>query len=90
MHGVGVPVSESHLHLHGHHSLGSVVELVATAASVTVSDLVGMVGTEAGLSVQIAAMKVQWYVFPINVLSTSYQPFTITVFFLLASISLTR
>jgi hypothetical protein len=71
MHGVGVPASDSQSHLHSHHSLDSAAEMVATAASVTVSNLVGMVGTEAGLSVQTAAMKVQWYVSPVNVLPTS-------------------
>ncbi|KAF8260132.1 hypothetical protein EI94DRAFT_1749458 [Lactarius quietus] len=35
------------------------VGMVATAASATVSNVVGMIGTEAGLSVQSAAMKVQ-------------------------------
>jgi hypothetical protein len=40
--------------------------------------------------VQIAAMKVQWCVPPINVLPTDCQPFPVTVFFLLASISSTR
>jgi hypothetical protein len=90
MHGVGVPASESQSHLHSHHSLDSVAEMVVTAASVTVSNLVGMVGTEAGLSVQTAAMKMQWYVSPINVLPTSCQSVTINVFFLLASISSTK
>ncbi|KAF8495998.1 hypothetical protein F5888DRAFT_516838 [Russula emetica] len=59
MHGVAVPVSDSQSHLHSHHSLDSVAEMVATAASATVSNVVGMIGTEAGLSVQTAAMKVQ-------------------------------
>jgi hypothetical protein len=68
MHGVGVPASDSQPHLHGHHSLDSVAEMVATAASATVSNVVGMMGTEAGLSVQTAAMKVQWCVSPVNVL----------------------
>jgi hypothetical protein len=40
--------------------------------------------------VQIAAGKVQWCVPPINVLPTDCQPFPVTVFFLLASISSTR
>ncbi len=67
MHGVGVPASDSQSHLHSHHSLDTVAEMVATAASATVSNVVGMMGTEAGLSVQTAAMKVQWCVFPVNV-----------------------
>ena len=41
------------------HNLDSAAEMVTTAASVTVSNVV--VGTEAGLSVQNAAMKLQWY-----------------------------
>ena len=62
MHGVGIPVSDSQSHLHSPHSLDSVAEMVATAASATVSNVVGMIGTEAGLSVQTATMKVQWCV----------------------------
>ncbi|KAI0268959.1 hypothetical protein BGY98DRAFT_1101368 [Russula aff. rugulosa BPL654] len=42
-----------------HHSSGSVAEMVVTAVSTTVSNVVGMPDTEAGLSVQTAAMKVQ-------------------------------
>ncbi len=52
--------------------------------------MVGIIGTEAGLSVQLAARKVQWCVSPIYVLPTGCQPFPNTVFFLLASISSTR
>ena len=70
MHGVGVPASDSQSHLHSPHSLDSVAEMVATAASATVSNVVGMIGTEAGLSVQTAAMKVQWCISPINALPT--------------------
>ena len=54
MQGVGVPASDSMPYPHSH-SLDSVAEMV------TVSNVVGMIGTEAGLSVQVAAMKVQWY-----------------------------
>jgi hypothetical protein len=90
MHGVGVPAGDSQSHLHSHHSLDSVAEMVATAASATMSNVVGMIGTEAGLSVQTATMKVQWYVSPIDVLPISCQPFLVTVFFLLASISSTK
>jgi hypothetical protein len=75
MHGVGVPASDSQSHLHSHHSLDSVAEMVATAASATVSNVVGMIGTEAGLSVQTATMKVQWCVSPIDVLPIRGQPF---------------
>ncbi len=80
MHGVGVPASDSQSHLHSPHSLDSVAEMVATAASATVSNVVGMIGTEAGLSVQTATMKVQWCVSPIDVLPTSRQPFLVTIF----------
>ena len=45
-------------YLHGQ-SLDSVTEVVATAASATFANVVGMIGTEAGLSVQSVAMKVQ-------------------------------
>lgn len=36
---------------------------VAGMVSATVSGVVGMMGTEAGLSFQASAMKLQWYVF---------------------------
>ena len=67
MPGVGVPVSDSISHRHGHH-MGGIAEMVVTAASAIVSNLVGMTGTELGLSVQIAPMKVQWCVSLINFL----------------------
>lgn len=40
---------------------GSVAGMVATAASATVSGVVGMMGSEAGLSLHSSAMKLQWY-----------------------------
>jgi hypothetical protein len=49
---VGIPVSDSQSHLHSHHSLDSVAEMVATANSATMSNFLGMIDTEAGLSVQ--------------------------------------
>ena len=53
-HGVGVPASDSQSRFHSHHNLDSVTEMVvATAASATVSNVVGMIGTEAGLSVEL-------------------------------------
>jgi hypothetical protein len=58
MQGVGIPSSDTL----PHHSLDSVAGMVATAASATMSNVVGMMGAEAGLSVQTAAMKVQWCV----------------------------
>jgi hypothetical protein len=64
--------------------------MVVMAASAKVSNVVGMIGTEAGLSVETAAIKLQWCASPINVLHTGYQPFSVIVFFLLASISSTR
>jgi hypothetical protein len=47
----------------------------------------GMIGTEAGLSVQPESVMVR---LPINVLPTSHQPFPVIVFFLLTPISSTR
>ena len=65
MHSVGAPASDSQLHLLlSHYSLDSVAEMVVTGASVTASNVVGMIDTEAGLSVQTATMKAQWYVPP--------------------------
>jgi len=81
-HGVGVPASDSQLHLHGQYSLD--VAGVATPASVTVSNVVGMIGTKAGLGTQTAAMDVRRCVSPTNILPTGCQPF------LLASISSAR
>ncbi|KAI0274272.1 hypothetical protein BGY98DRAFT_935996 [Russula aff. rugulosa BPL654] len=51
MYGVGVPAS-SNLHLPSHHDLVHVAEIVAMDTCTTVSNVVGMIGTEAGLSVQ--------------------------------------
>jgi hypothetical protein len=56
MYSVGVPASDQ-LHLRSHPSSGNVAEMVATAASTTISNVVGMTDTEADLSVQIAARK---------------------------------
>ena len=64
MQGVGVPMNDTLPHPSSH-SLDSVAEMVATAASATMSNVVGMIGAEAGLSVQSAAMKVQWCAFAI-------------------------
>ena len=61
MQGAGVPASDSTSYSHSY-SLDSVAEMVATATSTTVSNIVGMIGTEASLSVQKAAMRAQWYV----------------------------
>ena len=60
--GVGVPESDSQSHLYSHHSSDCIAEMVMRAASATVSNIVGMIGTEAGLGVQTARMKVQWCV----------------------------
>ena len=43
--------------LPGHHNLGRVTEIVAIATCATVSNVVGMIGTEAVLCVQTVAMK---------------------------------
>jgi hypothetical protein len=52
-----------------------------------VSNVIGMIGTEARLRVHTAAMKVQWCVSPIDVLPTGCQPSPFIAFSLLASIS---
>ena len=59
MYGVGVP---AHPGPDGGYELnvGGVAGMVANAASATVSNVVGMIGSEAGLSVQGSAMKLQW------------------------------
>ena len=54
------------------------------------TNVIGMIGTEARLRVQTAAMKVQWCVSPIDVLPTSCQPFPVIIIFLSTSISSTR
>ena len=58
--GRGCSASDSMPYSHGH-GLGSVAKVVVTATNATVSDVVGMTGTEAGHRVQNATMKVQWY-----------------------------
>ena len=58
MQGLGVSASTS-ISYSRRHSLDSVVAMVATATRATVSDAIGMIGTESGLIVQSAAMKVQ-------------------------------
>ncbi|KAN0111286.1 hypothetical protein V8E52_008661 [Russula decolorans] len=55
--GVGVAVSNSESHLHGRHNLDSIVEMVATVPTMTASNVVEVISTEAGLSVKTAAMK---------------------------------
>lgn len=40
--------------------VGAVAGMVATAASATVSGVVGMIGSGGGLSLQGSAMKLQW------------------------------
>jgi hypothetical protein len=78
MRGVGVSASDSQSHLHGHHS---VAEMSATAASATVLNVVRVISTEAGLSVQIAEMKVQRCVSPTSFLPMSRQPFPVPIMF---------
>jgi hypothetical protein len=45
MHGVGIAASDSQSHLHSHHNLDSVAEMVATANSTTVSNVFKMIDT---------------------------------------------
>ncbi|KAI0270120.1 hypothetical protein BGY98DRAFT_1100900 [Russula aff. rugulosa BPL654] len=54
-HEVGVTASDSQSHLQTHRSLDNIAEMVVTAV---VSNVVRMIGTQAGLSVQTAATKV--------------------------------
>lgn len=65
MRGVGVP---SHAGPDGGAGygldVGGVAGMVANAASATVSNVVGMIGSEAALSVQGSAMKLQWQGLP--------------------------
>ncbi|KAI9452204.1 hypothetical protein F5148DRAFT_1237059 [Russula earlei] len=85
MQGVGVHSSDSLPH-----SLDSVAGMMATAASATVSNVVGMIGSEAGLSLQSAAMKVQWaYIYLLGVqclvsLSDGFAGYTIPLYNTLA------
>jgi hypothetical protein len=72
MQGVGGPVSDSQTHLHSHHSLVSAAE---NGCQCDVSNVVEMIGTVTGLSVQTATMKVKWCVSLINVLPTSCNRF---------------
>lgn len=61
MFGVGVPTSSGSEGSPGHGlDVAGVAGMVANAATATVSVAVGMMGTEAGLSVQGSAMKLQW------------------------------
>jgi hypothetical protein len=73
MQGIGVPAND--MLPHSSHSLDSVAGMVATAASATMSNVVGMIGTEAGLSVQSAAMKVQWCALVLPTANHAERPF---------------
>ena len=62
MFGVGVPAStgsSSDVSAYGL-DVGGVAGMVANAASATVSGVASMISTEAGLSIQTSAMKLQW------------------------------
>ena len=59
MFGVGVPPQSGASEGYGL-DVGGVAGMVANAASATVSSVAGMIGSEAGLSVQGSAMKLQW------------------------------
>lgn len=62
MFGVGIQ-SESTTSLSGYGlDVGGMAGRVATAASATVSGVVGMMGSSGGLSLHGSAMKLQWYV----------------------------
>jgi len=84
MPGVGVPAGDSMPYSHSH-SLDCAAEVVATAASATVSKVIRMIGIEAGLSVQNAAMKMQW-----RGLLPSLSPSRRHQFLVIAPASLTR
>ncbi len=62
--GVGVPSHGSSSDGAAGYGLdvGGVAGMVANAASATMSNVVGMMGPEAGLSLQGSVMKLQWYV----------------------------
>ncbi len=55
--------------------VGGMAGMVASAASATVSGVANMMTTEAGLSVQTSAMKLQWYVCRLLWLSASHKVF---------------
>jgi hypothetical protein len=80
----------SQLHLHGHHRLDSVAEIVATATSATMLNVVrddwhrGR-PERANYSKESAMVRLR-----VNFLPIGCQPFSVVVFFLLASISSTR
>ena len=80
----------SQSHLHGHHSLDSIAEIVATATSATMPNIVrddwhrGR-PERANYSKESAMVRLH-----INSLPIGCQPFSVVVFFLLASISSTR
>jgi hypothetical protein len=63
MHGVGVS-SDPSLPNAGASGYGfdGMAGMVATAASATVSGVVGMMAAGAGLNLQTSTMKIQWYV----------------------------
>jgi len=71
---MGVLTSDPMLYSHNH-SLDSIAEMVATTAGATVSNVVGMIGTEEGLSMRNAAMKVPWYGLLLSPLLRPRHPF---------------
>lgn len=60
MAGVGISASSSNDGSNYGLDVVGVAGIVANAASATMSNVVGMMGSEAGLSVQSSAMKLQW------------------------------
>ena len=68
---VWVYLSATRSHLRGPHGLDSIAWIAATAVSAMFSNDVVMTGSEAGLFMRLASMKVQWCVSLITVLLTS-------------------
>jgi hypothetical protein len=62
---VWVYLRASNPHLPSHHDLVHVAEIVAMDTCMTVSNVVGMIGTEAGLSVQ-TGMLVRYAHLPLS------------------------
>jgi hypothetical protein len=60
--GVGIGTGGEHLASTSVLDVGGMAGRVATAASATVSGVVGMIGGGGGLSLHGSAMKLQWYV----------------------------
>ena len=77
---MGVPVGDFRSHLHDHHDLESIAEMVVMAVSATMSNVVGVIGTDSGLSRKTASKERMMVRLPDQSLSTDYQPFPTSVF----------